>query len=106
LAVKIVIDSTAYLDRQTRQNLEITEVSLGVNFEHSSYKEVEISNERFYELMAQSPRIPTSSQPSPADFYQEFLRIVENGDQAVGVFLSTDLSGTYYSAVTAGNIIL
>lgn len=106
MAVKIITDSTAYLAKQTLQELEITEISLGVNFQHGSYKEVELSNERFYKLMAQSPRVPTSSQPSPADFYEAFSRIVIEGDQVVGLFLSTDLSGTYYSAVTARKMIL
>lgn len=106
MAVKIITDSTAYLPRETMQELGITEISLGVNFEDRSFQEVAISNTEFYELMAKTHKVPTSSQPAPADFYEAFLRIVESGDQVVGLFLSTDLSGTYYSAFTARNMIL
>lgn len=106
MTVKIITDSTAYLDRDTLRDLDIVEISLGVNFENRSFKEIEITNEEFYALMEKSPKIPTSSQPSPADFYEAFARIVEKGDQVAGVFLSTDFSGTYYSAVTARGMIL
>lgn len=106
VTVKIITDSTAYLARETLKELDITEISLGVNFEDQSFKEIEITNSEFYALMEKSPKIPTSSQPSPADFYEAFARIVEKGDQVAGIFLSTDLSGTYYSAVTARGMIL
>jgi len=106
VAVRVITDSTAYLPPEVQEELDIKVVSLGVNFTDSSYKEVEISNESFYELMAQSPKVPTSSQPSPADFYEVMLKIVEQGDEVAGVFLSSDFSGTYYSAVAARNMIL
>lgn len=105
MAVKVITDSTAYLPQEVLEELDIKVVSLGVNFTDSSYKEVEISNESFYELMAQSPKVPTSSQPSPADFYEVMLKTVEQGDEIAGVFLSSDFSGTYYSAVTARKMI-
>lgn len=106
MAVKIITDTTAYIANETLQELDITQISLSVNFEDASFKEIAISNTEFYELMANNPKVPTSSQPSPVDFYEAFLRIVESGDQVVGIFISTDLSGTYYSAFTARNMIL
>lgn len=106
MGIRIVTDSTANIDRQILRELNILEVSLSVNIAEKSYKEAEITNAEFYELMAKSPKVPTSSQPSPLDFYEVFCEALEEGHDIVGIFISSDLSGTYYSAQTAKNMIL
>lgn len=106
MTLKVVTDSTAYLDQFIQRDLGIRVVSLSVNFENVSFKEQDITNEDFYPLMDKSTKIPTSSQPSPLDFYEVFLPIVEQGHDIIGIFISSKLSGTYYSALTARNMVL
>ncbi len=106
LAIRVITDSTANLEAALVKELGIVQVSLSVNFEDKSYLEIDISNEEFFSLMDKSPKVPTSSQPSPADFYIRFLEAYEAGFDIVGVFISADLSGTYSSALTARSMLL
>lgn len=50
-------------------------VSLNLSFGNDSMREVDIDNDRFYKMMA-SNGIPTSSQPSVGDMYQEMLDVI------------------------------
>lgn len=106
LAVKIVADSTAYLPHQELEKWDITVVSLAVNFPEATYREVDISNEEFFRLMAESPQVPTSSQPPLLEMQQAFLKHCQAGHQVLGIFLSGELSGTYQTALAAKNLAL
>lgn len=106
MTVKLVTDSTAYLTEKVSNELDITVISLAVNFPTQTFQEVAITNTEFYRMMEKSPGIPTSSQPSPAEFSEAFKKIIENGDEVLGVFLSSGLSGTYSSAQAAQKMVL
>jgi DegV family protein with EDD domain len=106
LAVKVITDSTAYLDRKVLQELGITEVSMNVDLEHRSFFEVDITNEEFYQLIEGKDKLPTSSQPSPLVFYNTFMEIIKEGHDILAVILSSDLSGSYNTAVQARNMVL
>ena len=45
--------------------------------------------------------IPKTSQPSPDTFMKVFNEAVAAGDDVLGIFISSDLSGTYQSACLA-----
>ncbi|MDP3044850.1 MAG: DegV family protein, partial [Bacillota bacterium] len=92
---------TSYVPYDLREELDIQVVSLSVNFETETFLEEDIDNATFYQKMAASKRVPTSSQPSPLDFHRVFENCVRAGDQVVGVFISSDMSGTCQSALSA-----
>jgi len=102
----VVTDSTSYLPKHLREQYNIRVVSLGVNFDTETYKEEEIDNSTFYDKMAKSPKIPTSSQPAVEDLYNAFEELVKEGHSVVGVFLSSDMSGTYSTAAMARNMVI
>lgn len=106
MSIKIVTDSTACLEEHTLRELDIKVVSLSVNFTQATYQETEMNNDEFYRLMEASPTVPTSSQPSPADFHRVFAEFAQDGHDIVGIFISSDLSGTYNSAVAARKMVL
>ncbi len=106
VVVKVITDSTAYFPEEVKRGHCLTIVPLSVIFPDVSYKETEISNSEFYAKMARSPKIPTSSQPSPTNFYEVFLRNVEEGHETAATFISSELSGTYHSAQTARKMVL
>lgn len=97
MAVKIMTDSTSYIDERLRAELDIRVLPLYVSFQDVSMKETEIENEVFYEMMEQKG-IPVSSQPSVGELYQQMTDIVAKGDDLLCVFLSSEMSGTYDSA--------
>ena len=105
MAVTILTDSTSYIDEMTRKDLDIKVVSLGISFESEVMKETEIDNESFYKKM-ESKGIPTSSQPTVGDIFNTMKSAVEKGHQILGVFISSDMSGTYSTAQLAKNMVL
>ncbi|QUH19568.1 DegV family protein [Alkaliphilus sp. B6464] len=105
MAIKILTDSTSYIEESLREILDIRVVSLNVEFEDITFKETEIDNESFYKMMDKKG-IPKSSQPSIADLYDEMERVVKQGDDLICIFLSSDMSGAYSTAHLAKNMIL
>lgn len=97
MGVKIVTDSTSYIDEELRKELDIKILPLYVSFEDESIKETEIENEEFYKKM-EKEGVPASSQPSIAEFYETMKDIVSQGDDLLCIFLSSDMSGTYNTA--------
>jgi DegV family protein with EDD domain len=64
--------------------------------------EIDIDAETFYRRLPVDPVHPTTSQPTPQDFASVLERAQQNGaEEAVIITLSTQLSGTYDSAVQA-----
>lgn len=106
MSTRIVTDSTSYLPHNLRRELDIEVVSLSVSFDDETYQEDDIDNIFFYEKMSRSKEIPTSSQPTTHDLYNTFKRLVAAGHAVVGVFLSSDMSGTCANATMAKNLVL
>jgi len=105
MAVKILTDSTSYIDKNIKEELDIKTISLNVIFENDNFKESDISNENFYKKM-EKEGIPTSSQPSIEELYDVMKYVVENGDSILCIFLSSEMSGTYSTAHIVKNMIL
>jgi DegV family protein with EDD domain len=97
MPIKIVTDSTAYLTDEMIEAYDISVVSLNVILNGKTYREVELSNEFFYEEMAKAKEIPTSSQPTPEEMIHTFESLLEEGNDIVGIFMSSGLSGTFES---------
>ncbi len=104
--VKIVTDSTSYLTKNQCTEYGISIISLGIELNNKSIRELDVSNETFYTEMNSSSTLPTSSQPSPAEMYITFENIVAKGDSVVAIFLSSQMSGTYSSAHTVKDMVL
>lgn len=105
MTVQVITDSTSYLNEQTQKDLNIQVISLSVTFGEDSIKETDLTNDTFYEMMKQRG-IPISSQPAIGELMQLMLSIVEKGDPLLGVFLSSEMSGTYTTACMARDKIL
>lgn len=105
MAVKVLTDSTSYIPKELREKLDIRMVSLNVKFEDEDFKEIDIDNETIYEKMALKG-IPMSSQPSIGEMKEEMKKTVEQGDELLCIFLSSDMSGTYSSAHMVREMVL
>jgi len=78
---------------------------LSLSFGNDSVREVDIDNKRFYKMMALKG-IPSSSQPSVGELYNEMISVVEMGDSLCCVFLSSDMSGTIATGQIAKELVL
>jgi DegV family protein with EDD domain len=97
----IVLDSTAdYPDAQDRfPNWRI--VPLYVRFGAESYRDyVDIEPVEFYARLRTAEELPTTSQPTPADFAAAYEELA-GFERVLSLQLSSKLSGTFQSAGTA-----
>ena len=105
MAVKVITDSTCYINDDILKQLDINVLSLYVTFNEESIKELEISNEDFYKKM-EKEGIPISSQPATGEMLEMMEAIIKDGDDIAAVFLSSKMSGTYQSALMCKDMIL
>ncbi|MEG0441443.1 MAG: DegV family protein [Oscillospiraceae bacterium] len=97
--IRIITDSTSDLSAQAAKTLGIDIVPLTVHFGEESYRDgVEITPAEFFEKLSKAAELPTTSQINPEEFIAKFQGYVDAGDEVVGIFLSSDLSGTCQSA--------
>lgn len=106
MSIKILTDSTCNLSKEYINKYDISVVSLNVILENKSYREIDLNNEWFYNEMSKSSSLPTSSQPSIDDLYKGLENLIKEDHDVVGIFLSSDLSGTFSSANLAKTMIL
>ena len=99
----IVLDSTSdFFDARDRHsNMRI--VPLYVLFDGEALRDhVDIGPAAFYERLASSKTLPTTSQPTPADFLACYEELRAAGFARIwSLHLTSKLSGTYESAVRA-----
>lgn len=101
MAVRVVTDSTSCMPAEDRERYGIDVVSLSVSFGDDTFPEEGADTEAFYARLKATPKPPTSSQPTPGEFEAVFERHLAAGDDVVGVFISSDMSGTLSSAELA-----
>ncbi len=100
--VAIVTDSTAYIPDELCKQLNITIVPLVLIWGDQSYEDgVDMMPEDFYSRMASSKEIPTTSQATLPSMKSAFDRLLEQGHDILGIFISSKFSGTVQSALQA-----
>jgi DegV family protein with EDD domain len=97
----IVLDSTADFPEGPSRYPNFRVVPLYVRFGEESYRDgVDILPDEFYARLATAAELPTTSQPTPADFgavYEE----LGGYERVLSLQISSTLSGTFASAETA-----
>ncbi len=106
MSIKLVTDSTSYIDVASQQKFDITTIPLSVHFPDESFKETEVDYKYFYDKIDREGIIPTSSQPAQGEIYDTFSEIVARGHSILAVFISKLMSGTYDSALAVREMIL
>lgn len=99
----IVTDSTAYIPKHIRDELNIYMIPLNVVFGTESYQEeAEISVDDFYVKVREQEELPKTSQPAIGKFVELFEELSKDYDAVISIHLSSGISGTYQTATTAG----
>ena len=98
--VVIITDSVADLPSEIAQELGITVVPLNVQFGNETYRDrVDLTGDDFYHRLESSPKLPTTSAPSPGAFAEVFDNLATKYNEIMGIFLARKLSSTYDAAV-------
>lgn len=104
--IHVVTDSGSDLPVEVRERLGINVVPLTVQFGDEIFRDgEEITTTEFYARLKSDSQMPSTCQPSPADFVEMYEKIAEPGDTIISIHLSSKLSGTYQSAVLASTMI-
>jgi len=102
----IVVDSTADFPDAAERFPNWRVVPLYVRFGEESYRDyVDLAPDEFYAKLQSAPELPTTSQPTPGDFLAVFEQLATRYDRVLSLQLSSTLSGTYGSAVTAAGML-
>jgi len=106
MGVKLITDSTSYIPVELQKELDITVVPLSVAFPDEHFRETEVDYNYFYNKIDTGGVIPTSSQPSVSEMYEPFRKLLEEGHDILGIFISALMSGTSQSALSAREQLL
>ena len=102
MAVRVVVDSASDLPLDLAEQLNITVVPCYVVMGDRSYRDgLDMTADEFYARLSSEPRLPTTAQPSAADFQSVYRDLLDQGHHIVSVHISSKLSGTLSSAQQA-----
>ncbi|MGI6425837.1 MAG: DegV family protein [Tepidanaerobacteraceae bacterium] len=96
--IALVTDSTADLDEQMKNELDVHVIPLKVRFKNEEYFDYEISSDEFYRRLAQEDELPKTSQPSPEDFSNLYRKLLKDYQEVISIHISSGLSGTLNAA--------
>lgn len=106
MAVKIVTDSLSDITSDIAQGLGITVVPLTVSFGRESFLDrITMTTDEFYHRLAHDAIWPTTTQPPPGDFVDVYNKLAKETDEILVITLSSKLSGTYQSALSAKGMV-
>ena len=100
--VAIVSDSTAYLPQHYLDDLGITVIPLTLTWDGVVYRDgIDIQPNEFYQRLASSSTLPTTSQATVGDFSTVFEKLLDEGHPILTLPISSGISGTFNSAIQA-----
>ncbi len=104
--VAIFTDSSPYIPEQIIKENKIHVVPLTVIWgEENFYDGVDITPVEFYQRLEKAKVMPSTSQPSVADFEVLFRSLHKEGYDILAILISEELSGTISSATQAKKML-
>lgn len=104
--IQIITDSAADFSPTELSAMNVRCIPLVVRFGETEYREnVDLSRDRFYELLLSSKHPPKTSQAAPADLTDLFEEAHSQGDGAIYICLSSALSGTCQTAMATREML-
>jgi DegV family protein with EDD domain len=105
--VKVVTDSTAYFEPGEAERLGIRIIPLRVHFGNETFREgIDITPQRFFRKMAESPLSPRTSPPPIEEFRAAYRDLNKTTDEILSIHVSSRLSRTCDVAAAAANSLL
>ena len=95
----VVTDSTADLPDEWRDRYGIEVVPLKVLFGKETFRDgVDMTNEQFFQRLAASTTLPTTSAPSPGEFAEVYRRLAKDHEGCISIHIAARLSATAEAA--------
>jgi DegV family protein with EDD domain len=100
--MQIVTDSGYDLSPEQTAGIPFHTLPLKITLDGVTYRSgVDIQPEAFYDLLASTDAMPTTSTPSPGEFKSLYEDIAAEDPDILSIHISSGLSGTYSAAATA-----
>ena len=102
--VRIVTDGAVDLPSGWYKEFDIQRIPINVHFgeEKTFIQDEELDQDGFYNLVnGKTLPHPKTSQPSPHQFVEFYKKIAQPGDTILSIHITSKLSGTYASSVSA-----
>lgn len=102
--IRIVVDSAADCSWQTEIYDDLVPLTVSIGGE--DYLDgVNMTADRFFEMLVCSEEFPKTSQPSPESYFKVFRKAKMAGDEVLCFTVASALSGTYQSATIAKEMV-
>jgi DegV family protein with EDD domain len=99
MSVKILTDSASDLPLSFYEENNVTLLPLKVHLDDTEYVDLlTIDSKKVYQAIREG-KVPKTSQVSPQVFEEAFTKMAENGEDGIYIAFSSELSGTYQTAV-------
>ncbi|MQS96783.1 DegV family protein [Companilactobacillus halodurans] len=107
MKIAIVTDSTSYLPQEIVNKYNITVVPIEVVFDNKTYREdIDITTSQFYELLQDSPELPSTAQPSIGEMMNVYDKLAKEGyDTVISIHLASTISGFVNNLKSAAQLI-
>ncbi len=107
--VAIVTDGSSDLPKELVDKYKIHIAPFKVIFGDKVYHMLgnygDLTSDEFYDLYDNAKEFPTTAVPSPQGFKDAFEAAAKDADVVIGIFISSELSGTYQSALRVVDMI-
>ncbi|MCD2138670.1 DegV family protein [Salinicoccus halitifaciens] len=104
--MKLFADSCSDMTLEETKRRGIEVLPLTITIDDENYRDqLDISSEEVLQAIRDGKR-PTTSQANPENFVEKFTPYVEKGESILYIAFSSELSGTYQSAVIAKDTIM
>jgi DegV family protein with EDD domain len=106
--MQIVTDSGTdlFLSPEQMTELDVHIVPLVVTLDGKSYREgVDIEPGEFYDLLAATDSLPTTSQPSAGGFAEIYRQLAATDPDILSIHMTSGLSGTFNSATAGAELV-
>ena len=104
--LKVITDTTCNLAPELIEAHHIPTAPIAIQFGEESYDEfVNIDRDLFYRRIEETGTIPTTSQPSPAWFADQYRQAAETKSPVLVITVTSKHSGTHDSATLARSLV-
>jgi DegV family protein with EDD domain len=104
--IKVVTDSAADIPSELAQRLDITVLPCYVIFGSEVYRDgVDLTPREFYDKLATSPILPTTSQPPLGLFVETYQDLLQESQGIVSIHVASTLSGIFNAARVAADAL-
>lgn len=106
--IALVLDSTSDIPENIAEERHIGVAPLHIIWGKDTLRDgIDITPNSFYERLKVDPALPTTSQPTPAEFKRLYNQVIEDtgAESILALTISADLSGTHASAQQARSMV-